>query len=278
MTVFWLNGELRSDENAVVSVLDHGLTVGDGVFETLLVRQGDPFALSRHITRLFRSAAGLGLSAPSEDVIRRGVAEVVAAAADEATRARLRITITSGAGPLGSERGDEPPTLIVTLTPTKEWGPSTTLATVPWTRNERSAVVGVKTTSYAENAVARAYAHKVGASEAILSNTQGDLCEGTGSNVFVVVDGVVHTPALETGCLAGITRELVLEWGPAVVEHRESRLPYGVLFEADEVFITSSTRDVHPVTKVDDRELSAGPITKLIAQEFARRMSEGIDP
>jgi branched-chain amino acid aminotransferase len=278
MTVFWVNGALRTTDEAVISVLDHGLTVGDGVFETLLVRQGEPFALTRHIARLFRSASGMGLTSPSEDLVRRGVSDVVAAAGDDGERARLRITITSGAGPLGSERGEEPPTLIVTLTPTKVWGPSTTLATVPWTRNERSAVVGVKTTSYAENAVALAHAHRVGASEAVLANTQGELCEGTGSNVFVVLDGVVHTPSLDTGCLAGITRELVLEWGPTVVEHRESRLPYGVLFEADEVFITSSTRDVHPVTKIDDRELSAGPITVLVAEEFARRMSEGIDP
>jgi branched-chain amino acid aminotransferase len=278
MTVFWVNGSLRGSEQAVVSVLDHGLTVGDGVFETLLVRQGQPFALTRHIARLFRSAQGMGLPAPAEELIRRGVDEVVAASGADGARARLRITITSGAGPLGSERGDEPPTLIVTLTPTKEWGPSTTLARVPWTRNERSAVAGVKTTSYAENAVALAYAHRAGASEAVLANTLGELCEGTGSNIFVVLDGVVHTPALETGCLAGITRELVLEWGPQVAEHAESRLPYDVLETADEVFITSSTRDVHPVTRIDDRELVAGPVTARVAQEFARRMAEGIDP
>jgi len=136
----------------------------------------------------------------------------------------------------------------------------------------------VKTTSYAENAVALAEAHRRGASEAIVANTRGELCEGTGSNVFVVIDGVVHTPSLDTGCLAGITRELVLEWGPAVAEHRESRLPFESLFTADEIFITSSTRDVHPVTRVDDREVAVGPVTELVAAEFARRMAEGIDP
>lgn len=278
MTIFWLDGSLRSADEAVVSVLDHGLTVGDGVFETLLVRDGAPFALTRHLARLFRSAAGMGLESPAEPVIRRAVEEVVAASGVDGGRARLRITVTSGAGPLGSERGVEGQTLIVTLTPTKEWGPSTTLATVPWTRNERSAVAGVKTTSYAENAVALAYAHRAGASEAVLANTQGELCEGTGSNIFVVIDGVVHTPALETGCLAGITRELVLEWGPTVADHRESHLPYDVLMTADEVFITSSTRDVHPVTRIDDRELPAGPTTALVAAEFDRRMAEGVDP
>ena len=278
MTVFWMNGELRSADGAVVSVLDHGLTVGDGIFETLLVRDGSPFALSRHIDRLFRSGAGMKLAMPTEDDIRQAVRSVVESAGDEARRARLRVTVTSGVGPLGSERGDAPPTLIVTLTAAKEWGETTTIATVPWTRNEKSAVVGVKTTSYAENAVALAEAHSRGASEAIVANTQGELCEGTGSNVFVVMDGVVHTPSLDTGCLAGITRELVLEWGVAVAEHRESRLPYDVLFTAEEIFITSSTRDVHPVSRVDDRELAVGPITGLVAAEFARRMAEGIDP
>jgi branched-chain amino acid aminotransferase len=278
VTVFWLNDGLCSTDEAKISVLDHGLTVGDGVFETLLVRDGAPFALTRHIDRLFRSAAGMGLATPNEVQVRRAVEEVVSAAGDESARARLRITVTSGAGPLGSERGDEAPTLIVTLTAAKQWGPATTIATVPWTRNERSAVAGVKTTSYAENAVALALAHSRGASEAVVANTQGQLCEGTGSNVFVVLGGVVHTPSLETGCLAGITRELVLEWGPAVAEHRESLLPYDVLFEADEVFITSSTRDVHPVTRVDDRELAVGALTLSIADEFARRMAQGVDP
>ena len=278
MTVYWLNGDIRSSDEAVISVLDHGLTVGDGVFETLLVRDGSPFALTRHIRRLFHSAHGMSLETPTEAQVREAVDAVVTNAGNEATRARLRITVTSGVGPLGSERGDAPPTLIVTLTAAKEWGSSTTIATVPWTRNERSAVVGIKTTSYAENAVALAEAHRRGASEAIVANTQGELCEGTGSNVFVVVDGVVHTPSLDTGCLAGITRELVLEWGPAVAEHREGRMPLEVLFSADEVFITSSTRDVHPVTRVDDRDVAVGPVTTAVANEFARRMAEGIDP
>jgi branched-chain amino acid aminotransferase len=278
MTVFWMNGSLRTTDDAVVSVLDHGLTVGDGIFETLLVRDGAPFALRRHIERLFRSGTGMQLVMPAEADIRQAVRSVVDVAGDDAARARLRVTVTSGVGPLGSERGDAPPTLIVTLTAAKEWGAATTIATVPWTRNENSAVVGVKTTSYAENAVALAEAHRRGASEAIVANTRGELCEGTGSNVFVVIDGVVHTPSLDTGCLAGITRELVLEWGPAVAEHRESRLPFDALLTADEIFITSSTRDVHPVTRVDDREVAVGPVTELVAAEFARRMAEGIDP
>lgn len=275
---YWLGDGLVEPQDARVSVLDHGLTVGDGVFETLLVRDGAPFALTRHLRRLDRSLAGLGFPGPGEDAVRTAVAAVVADAGDDAGHARLRITVTSGAGPLGSERGSNAPTLVVTLTPVAGWPPTSSLATVPWVRNERSAVAGLKTTSYAENAVALAEAHRRGASEAVMADTQGRLCEGTGSNVFVVVDGEVLTPHLRCGALAGITRELVLEWAPAVAPVREADLPYDVLISADEVFITSSTRDVHPVDRVDDRAVAVGPITLDVAEEFRRRAALDVDP
>ena len=102
--------------------------------------------------------------------------------------------------------------MLVACSAAKPWPPSTVLATVPWVRNERSAVAGVKTTSYAENVVALAHAHARGASEALFLNTQGRVCEGTGSNVFAVVDGAILTPPLSSGCLAGVTRDLVIEW------------------------------------------------------------------
>jgi len=275
---YWLDDGLVDPAQARVSVLDHGLTVGDGVFETLLVREGAPFALTRHLRRLDRSLAGLGFAGPGEDAVRAAVGAVVADAGADAAHARLRITVTSGSGPLGSERGSSAPTLVVTLTPVAGWPPTSSLATVPWVRNERSAVAGLKTTSYAENAVALAEAHRRGASEAVLADTQGRLCEGTGSNVFVVVDGEVLTPHLRCGALAGITRELVLEWAPAVAPVREADLPYEVLTIADEVFITSSTRDVHPVDRVDDRRLEVGPITRDVAEEFRRRAALDVDP
>jgi branched-chain amino acid aminotransferase len=122
--------------------------------------------------------------------------------------------------------------------------------------------------------VALEYAHVRGASEAIFANTVGQLCEGTGSNIFVVVDGVALTPALGSGCLAGVTRELVLEWSDA----READLDLGVLQVADEIFLTSSTRDVHPVTRVDDRELMAGPVTAAIREIFRLKSSADLDP
>jgi branched-chain amino acid aminotransferase len=148
--------------------------------------------------------------------------------------------------------------------------------TVPWVRNERSPVAGLKTTSYAENVVALAYAKQRGASEALFANTQGQLCEGTGSNVFVVVEGRVLTPTLASGCLAGVTRALLMEWCDVV----EFDLPVDVLISADEVFLTSSTRDVQPVHRVDDRVLSGAPgrVTARCAEEFARRASADMEP
>jgi branched-chain amino acid aminotransferase len=278
VTTFWVGSGLVEAAEATVSVLDHGLTVGDGVFETLLVRDGVPFALTRHLARLSRSLDGLGIVGPPESLLMEAVAAVVARSGPDASRARLRITVTSGTGPLGSERGGSPATLVVTLTGATPWPATTTVASVPWVRNERSAVAGLKTTSYAENAVALAEAHRLGASEALLADTQGRLCEGTGSNVFVVVDGEILTPSLRSGCLAGVTRELVLEWGASIAPVREVDLPYDVVRTADEVFLTSSTRDVHPVVRVDGRELPAGSITADLARAFVERAVAEVDP
>ncbi|MDH6131116.1 branched-chain amino acid aminotransferase [Kitasatospora sp. MAA4] len=271
--MIWLNGSLVAEDRAEISVLDHGLTVGDGVFETVKATAGRPFALTRHLDRLVRSATGLGLPAPDLDEVRAGCAAVLAA--NPMPRGRLRITYTGGLAPLGSERGDTPPTLVVALGTAAERPDSTAVATVPWARNEHSAVAGLKTTSYAENVVALAYAHRRGGSEALLANTAGRLCEGTGSNVFVVVDGQLLTPPLSSGCLAGITRALVAEWCGAT----EADLPYTVLKEADEVFLTSSLRDVQAVHRIDDHELPApGPVTARAMAQFAARAADDLDP
>lgn len=274
----WVNGDLVDEAAARVSVFDHGLTVGDGVFETVKVVDGVPFAMGRHLVRLGQSAAGLGLAEPDDDVVRKACAEVLAQA-EEAGRYRLRITYTGGVAPLGSPRGDAGPTLVVALAPIGPTPPVATVAVVPWRRNERGALAGLKTTSYAENVVALARAHELGASEALVADTQGRLCEGTGSNVFVVLDGQLLTPSMSTGCLAGVTRALVLEWTDAV----ETELDLAVLDRAEEIFLTSTTRNVQAVGTVLDgdgrRELSApGPETARAAAEFAERSRLNPEP
>ncbi|MFF3754291.1 aminotransferase class IV [Streptomyces sp. NPDC002018] len=270
----WVNGGLRPAEAARVSVFDHGLTVGDGIFETVKAVHGKPFALTRHLDRLARSARGLGLPEPDPDEIRHACTAVLDANPMEL--GRLRITYTGGLAPLGSDRGDEGPSLIVAASATKRRSDTTAVVTVPWTRNERGALTGLKTTSYAENVVALARAHERGASEALFANTVGALCEGTGSNVFVVLDGELHTPPLASGCLAGITRALAAEWAGA----RETDLPMDVLERADEIFLTSSLRDVQAVHRVDDRQLpgAPGPVTSKAMRLFEERAGADLDP
>jgi branched-chain amino acid aminotransferase len=149
------------------------------------------------------------------------------------------------------------------------------VVTVPWTRNERGPVAGLKTTSYAENVVALAWARERGAQEAVFANTAGNLCEGTGSNVFYVVDGELRTPSLASGCLAGITRGLLLEW----CQVREVDEPAEILARADEVFLASTTRDVQAVRYCDGRDLGeAGPVTREVAATWAERELQDLDP
>jgi branched-chain amino acid aminotransferase len=270
----WVDGGLRDEDAATVSVMDHGLTVGDGVFETLKAVDGAAFAMDRHLRRLARSAQGLGLPEPDLDQVRRAGEAVLAA--NPMPYGRLRITYTGGTSPLGSERGDTGPTLVVALGTASVRPDTTAVVTVPWTRNEKGALAGLKTTSYGENVVALAQAHRNGASEALFANTQGRLCEGTGSNIFVVIGGKLLTPPLASGCLAGITRELVAEWSGA----EEADLPFDALDEAEELFLTSTLRDVQGIHAIDGRPVpgAPGPVTAKAMRTFAERAAAHPNP
>jgi branched-chain amino acid aminotransferase len=271
----WINGELVPDDDARVSVFDHGLVVGDGVFETVKIAAGVPFAMTRHLERLRKSARGLGLPDPNLDEIRAGALAVVAASAPPPL-ARMRITFTAGKAPLGSERGNSPGTAIVAMAEQPFPAAMVDVVTVPWPRNERGALSGLKTTSYGENVRALAYAAERGGNEAIFANTVGQLCEGTGTNIFVVQGGRVLTPPLSSGCLAGVTRALVIEWAGAV----EEDLPLDALSSAEEAFLSGTTRDVQPIKRVNGVALPAspGPVTKKAAEIFAQRAAETLDP
>jgi branched-chain amino acid aminotransferase len=266
----WVNGELLTDPGArVVAADDHGLTVGDGVFEVIKALDGRPLALDLHLERMARSAAGLGLPEPDAEAVRRGVADVLAG--EQRPLARVRVTWTAGSAPLGSDRGVGPPSLVVVADAMEPWPETAAVVTVPWPRNERGALAGLKTTSYGENVRALAWARQRGASEAIFANLQGWLCEGTGTNVFYVLDGELRTPTLHSGCLAGITRHLVLEWHGAV----EADAPIDEILHASEIFLTSTTRDVQGIHRWNDRELpTPGPVTTEVATVWRRREAE----
>jgi branched-chain amino acid aminotransferase len=267
----WVNGDLLTDPDApAVAARDHAVTVGDGVFEVVKVVDGRVFAIDAHLERLTRSARGLGLPDPDLEAVRRGVAAVLEG--EPLTLGRVRITWTGGLSPLGSDRGDGPSTLVVVAAAMDPWSDTAAVVTVPWPRNERGALAGLKTTSYGENVRALAYARSHGASEAIFANLQGRLCEGTGTNVFYVVDDELRTPTLAGGCLAGITRRLILDWYGA----REVDEPIEVLTErASEAFLASTTRDVQAIHRWNDRELGApGPVTTEVRKVWHEREAE----
>jgi branched-chain amino acid aminotransferase len=271
----WINGALHAPEDARVSVFDHGILVGDGVFETIKAVRGEAFALTRHLDRLAVSAAGLGLPSPDLDAIRQGTLDVLAGA-PAWDLARIRITYTSGVGPLGSDRGSAGATAIVAVAEQQPFPATGDVSVVPWPRNERGALSGLKTTSYGDNAKALDYAHERGGAEAIFGNLAGNLCEGTGSNVFLVRGGKLITPPLSSGCLAGITRALVLEW----VGGEEVDVPLSAFTEADEAFLTSTTRDVQAIRAVDGVVFPSapGPVTRKAIEVFATQGAADLDP
>jgi branched-chain amino acid aminotransferase len=221
--------------------------VGDGVFETVKVVGGRPFALGRHLARLRASAAALGLPEPDDEELR---ARVAAAVAEAAPLMRVRLTWAF------------PGVAVAVAAPTQPPAAAAYVVTSPWPRNERGPLSGHKTTAYADEVVALAHAREQGADEALLADQRGRLSEGTASNVFYVVDGELRTPSLATGCLPGITRALVLEWWGAV----ETDAPLAeVRRGASEVFLTSSLRDVQPVRRWDDGALEGpGEVTRQV--------------
>lgn len=278
-TVVWLGGSLADPRTAAVHWSDHGLTVGDGVFETIELRRGHPFALTRHLDRLDRSAVGLGLTAPDRSVLADAVQAVAGEWGEEP--GRLRITYTAGPGPMGSNRTDGEPTLIVAATEMQVQTAPTDVLVVPFTRNERGALAGLKTTSYGENVRALALAAEAGCSEAILANTRDELCEGTGSNIVVVLEDRMLTPPLDSGCLAGVTRALLLEATAAAgLDVAEVAVPMSRLGEVTEAFLLSTGRHVQPVRRFGNRELPdcPGPHTVATARVWREAYELAVDP
>jgi branched-chain amino acid aminotransferase len=274
--IIWIDGALMPVDEARISPLDHGLIVGDGVFETLRVYDGVPFAWRRHVERLQASARALALHVPDVASLRDAATAVLAA--NDLRDARLRVTVTSGPAPPGSSRKSASrPIVFIVATPFEPAPPTADVVIAPWTRNERGATAGLKTISYAANVRALAYAEARGASEAIFANTRGNLCEATGSNVFLVLDGRLVTPPPGAGCLLGVTRALLLE---LCHDCEERDVPVEALAAADEAFLSSTTREVQSIAHVDGHALPAkpGPVATSLAAAFAALVARDLDP
>ena len=275
----WVNGTMVEPGDPQLRVDDHGVLVGDGVFETLLVVRGGEgaaaFAVQRHLDRLRRSARVLRFDCPYTDGdLRAAIAQCLEAAPESGV---VRITATSGGGPLGSSRGrGQGSTIVVAGNQPPAYPPGTAVVIVPFCRNERGAMAGVKTTSYAENVLALDLARERGASEAVFADTQGRVSEGTGSNIFWSDGHRLHTPPLDTGCLAGVTRALLLER----LDVAETHLPVQELPGVAEAFLASSTRTVQSIGRIDDTDLPVvdGPLTTAAAKAMASLIATEVDP
>jgi branched-chain amino acid aminotransferase len=273
MKYVWLNGALQETSLARISPLDHGLVTGDALFETLAGYGGRVFALTRHIERLKKSANGMFMPT---DVIektnwKKAIDDLLAANSLSSAHqdARIRITYTTGEADLGSDRGNASPNILIAAGAFPKMATEGSLSVVPWPRCEKAALAGLKTTSYGENVKALHYAKKNGCNEALFLNLKGHVCEGTGTNVGWIKNGKLFTPTLESGCLAGITRALMLELARKEgFDFQEVEVPLSELLSADEVFLMSTLREAQWVSRVDSKTWN--PSTNIITQKMKK--------
>lgn len=282
-SVLWAGGRLRDPGDPVLSGADAGFATGLGLFETCAVVSGRAFALTRHLDRLAVSLRALGLPGVDDSLVRGAVSAVLGASntsgAGGSALGRVRVTVSPGAP------GASAPTLVVTGAAAPVRGPAHVVRS-PWVRNERSPLAGHKSTSYAADVLALAAATRAGGNEAVLANTRGDLCEGTGSNVFVERDGELLTPPLSGGCLPGVTRALVLEWstvvGLPVREARAGELPWSVLDDvtrgAAGLALSGSLRGFVGVRALDGVAVERGALVAEVERLVRERMTEDPDP
>ncbi len=248
--VIWVNGELVESSTPSLSANDHGFLLGDGIFDTLIVRDRNPVFIDRHLRRLRSGIDRLLITnTPPDDQLTSAI--LLLLDANDLSDARVRITITPGSGLSALERGAQPLT-VMTAVPLGAKPSSVSLCTVDWIRNERSPLAGLKSTSWGENASILRFARTNGFDNAILCDSTGRLSECTTSNLYLVIDQQIVTPTLDSGCLPGIIREVLLEKSIAV----ERDLFPTDLAKATEIFITSSTTGVVPAHRVDQLQFA----------------------
>ena len=269
MKVF-VDGNFVDEKKAVVSVFDHGLLYGDGVFEGIRAYNGRVFKLSEHVDRLFYSAKAILLKIPMS---HRAICESVRAACkrNKIRDGYIRLVVTRGAGTLGLDpnRCSNPQVIIIAdkiqLYPETFYKKGLEIVTVPTTRNHTNAVnPAIKSLNYLNNILAKIEAINAGCVEAIMLNSQGFVAECTGDNVFMLKGGELLTPPLAAGALYGITRSVAIELAESLgIEAKEPNLTRYDLYNADEVFITGTAAEVVPVVKIDGRQIGSGKPGKL---------------
>jgi len=260
-----IDGKLLPGEQAKVSAFDNGFAFGDSVYETLRTYAGRPFVLGRHLARIRRSAARLSFEISVPDSELRARVDALLAAAKNA-ESYLRLIVSRGVGDLSYNFDRvKGPTVVMLVKP---WEPypeehfsqGIPVSLVSIRRNpKRSLDPAIKSSNLLNNVLATMEAQKKGAFEAVLLNDRDEIAEGAGSNVFMGRGGVLRTPPLTAGILAGITRDLVFELGKQLgIDVREAPLRADDLLSADEAFITSTLQEVTPISRVDDRVIGAG--------------------
>lgn len=280
-----VDGQISGEREARISVFDHGFLYGEGVYEVLRTYGHQPFLFEPHMARLRRSAERVALPVPwtDEDILARIRATIEAAQSQGQLRgeAYIRLLLTRGVGDLLYDPAACPsPTTVIIVKPLAE-SPSSiyeegvTVALVPVVRNHRQSVdPAIKSNNLLNNALAMQQAIARRSFEALMRNHRGELCECAQSNFFLVSNGVLRTPPLDAGLLAGITRAFVMDVAASLgYRTREETLVDTDLAAADEMFLTSSTKEIVPVVRVDDLTIGngrPGSITRALITEFRR--------
>jgi branched-chain amino acid aminotransferase len=287
-----VNGQVSDGASAAISVFDHGFLYGEGVYETIRTYNGEPFLFDRHMQRLRASAAMIMLDVPFTDAeyLKRSVDTMTAARLGKhsdgtVAEAYIRILHTRGIGDLSYDPAATPtPSVVVIVKPLpkpadEKFRHGVKVCVVDIIRNHpRSVSPLIKSNNLLNNALCMQEALRKGGVEGVFRNYRGELSECSQSNLFIVTGGVVRTPPLEAGLLAGITRGFVFEIGGALgIPVEEAALRDEDLFNADEAFFTSTTNELMPIVQVDDRTIGSGTpgaITGQLLAEYRRRANQ----